>query len=66
MKINNYHIRDYSREELRDHILYHADLWVMEEYGNKDSFVRLFSILEPERFRASLSLRPNPTMGEEF
>ncbi|KNA08030.1 hypothetical protein SOVF_166390 [Spinacia oleracea] len=35
-----------------------VDLWVMKEYGKKESWVRLFSIRDPERFEAHLEIKP--------
>ncbi|XP_021750758.1 F-box protein CPR30-like [Chenopodium quinoa] len=44
--------------ELGNQILYRTDLWVMKEFGNKESWVKLFSICEMNIIQSCLCLRP--------
>ncbi|XP_021750853.1 F-box protein CPR30-like [Chenopodium quinoa] len=46
-----YHVRDSC-------IMEEADFWVMNEYGNKESWVRLFSISLPGNIGAYLQIKP--------
>ncbi|XP_074273800.1 F-box protein CPR1-like [Silene latifolia] len=43
---------------LEEVLLKRADLWVMKEYGNKESWYRLFSIRDPARLEVLSHVRP--------
>ncbi|KAL2939291.1 F-box protein CPR1 [Bienertia sinuspersici] len=42
----------------RDFILERADLWVMKEYGKKDSWFRLYSICQTESIGSRMQIKP--------
>lgn len=46
---------DYQND---DFIVECFEMWVMKEYGNKESWVRLFSICQPESIEAYMDIKP--------
>ncbi|XP_056693804.1 F-box protein CPR1-like [Spinacia oleracea] len=52
--LDEYFDDEYS-DELDDR---HVELWVMEEYGNKESWVKVSSICKPKIIRSSEFIRP--------
>ncbi|CAO2818292.1 unnamed protein product [Amaranthus hypochondriacus] len=60
----NYHTIDLGgivplpTNEVQGPLLKRADLWVMKEYGNEDSWVRLFSICQPESIGCYVHVLP--------